>query len=302
MLSASSTATFFHTAEWARLWQESYSFFKSYFLVDIAPDGTYRAGLPFVRARKWLDNYYSMPMGSYGGVISTPPGTDANLYGEWVKRVKRPKTERVMVWTEREEPTLPLLGFTVRKLTSHTLALSENLRAGFSLSARRNMEKARQAGFSLARLEEKSGLGEFFSFSGRGRKKSFYTKSFYEKMLGLLVPTGRAAWFNARREGILAAYQICFLFRNQIIFWDTDFSPDFAKLNPGYFLKDAILSWAFENGYRKAGFGQTPGEAEGAVAFKERMGTRLEPVFEYTYATALKRKLRSALDKARGRA
>ncbi|MGH8004177.1 MAG: hypothetical protein ACRECJ_05590, partial [Limisphaerales bacterium] len=61
LLSASPAATFFHTADWAQLWEESYSFFKSYFLVDVSSDGAYRAGLPFVRARKGLDNYYSMP-------------------------------------------------------------------------------------------------------------------------------------------------------------------------------------------------------------------------------------------------
>ncbi len=300
-MAAAPSATFFHTSEWAQLWEKCYAFFKSFFLVDVAVDGSYRAGLPFTRARKGLDNYYSMPMGSYGGVVSTPSAEDGGLYAEWMKLAKRPRTERMMVFTERAEPALDKLGFTARKLSSHALGLSENFREAFSDSAKRNMEKARRAGFTLGRLEGEGGLKDFFSFKGRGRKKGLYTKSFYEKMIELLVPPGRAVWFCARRDGVLAAYQICFLFRNQIVFWDTNFALDFAKFNPGYFLKDAILRWAFENGFRTVNFGQTPGGAEGAVEFKRRMGTQVQPVFEYTYATPVKRKLRAALEAFRER-
>ncbi|HLG94583.1 MAG TPA: hypothetical protein VI546_07085, partial [candidate division Zixibacteria bacterium] len=57
LLSVSPTATFFHTAEWAQLWEESYTFFNSYFLVEVAPDGSYQSGLPFVKTSKILTGY-----------------------------------------------------------------------------------------------------------------------------------------------------------------------------------------------------------------------------------------------------
>ncbi|MGH8003409.1 MAG: GNAT family N-acetyltransferase, partial [Limisphaerales bacterium] len=109
-------------------------------------------------------------------------------------------------------------------------------------------------------------------------------------------------WFCARKNGVLAAYQLCFLFKGKIVFWETDFDPSFSESGPGYFLKDRILNWGLENGYKEAGFGQTPTGAKGAVEFKERMGGEAQPVFEYTHASLVKRKLRAFLDGFRGRA
>ncbi len=303
LLSASPVATFSHTAEWAQLWEESYAFFKSYFLVDVAADGNYRVGLPFVRARKGLDNYYSMPMGSYGGVVSTPSfENSANLYAEWMERANRARTERLMVFTEREEAALINLGFSSKKLLTHTVELSADYPFRLSRSTKKDIERSRRAGFSLERLEKKQQLADFFTFSGRGRKKDFYTKRFYEKIFERLVPPGQAAWFCARKKSVLAAYQICFLFKEKITFWDTDFDPRFSESGPGYFLKDQILSWAQEVGFKEAEFGQTPQGAKGALEFKERMGGEARPTFEYTYTTPLKRKLRSVFEKIRGRA
>ncbi len=301
LLALSPAATFYHLAEWGQLWEESYAFFKSYFLVDVAQDGGYRAGLPFVRARKGLDNYYSMPMGSFGGGVAMPPAEDGGLYEEWIKLAKRPRTERMMVFTERETPALVELGFSSKTVSTHVLTLAPDYGARLSRSARKDIERSRRSGFTLGQLDGESGLKDFFSFKGRGRKKGFYTKTFYQKMVERLIPGGRAAWFCARKEGVLAAYQICFLFKEKIIFWDTDFDPRFSDASPGYFLKDRILSWAQEAGFKEAGFGQTPEGGKGAVEFKERMGAQPQPVFEYTYATPVKRKLRAALEAFRGR-
>ncbi|HXF48130.1 MAG TPA: GNAT family N-acetyltransferase [Verrucomicrobiae bacterium] len=301
LLAAAPSATFFHTAEWAQLWEESYSFFKSCFLVDVAPDGSYRAGLPFVRARKGLDNYYSMPMGSYGGVISTESGLEGALYTEWLKLARHPRTERLMVSAEQETPALVALGFSSKTNFTHSLILTPDYGAQLSRSARKDIEHARQAGFFLDRLENKETLAEFFAFSGRRAEKDFYTKRFFENLFAILIPSKRAAWFCARKNGVLAAYQICFLFKDKIVFWDTGFDPRFSEDRPGYFLMDGILSWALENGFKEAGFGQTPEGAKGALEFKERMGGEKKTVFEYGHASPLKRKLRSAFEKVRGR-
>ncbi|HEU4436847.1 MAG TPA: GNAT family N-acetyltransferase [candidate division Zixibacteria bacterium] len=297
LLSASPAATFFHTVECAQLWERSYAFFKSFFLVDVAEDGRYLAGLPFVRARKGLDNYYSMPMGGTGGVVSMQSGLEGGLYAEWLKQAKRPRTERMMVFTEREEPTLIELGFSKKTFSTHVLTFTPDYASRLSRSARKDIEYARQAGFSLDRLESKEMLAEFFAFSGRRAKKGFYTRRFFENLLVFLVPSHRAVWFCARKNGKLAAYQICFLFKDKIIFWDTGFDSRFAKDRPGYFLKDRILTWAWENGFKEADFGQTPEGGKGAVEFKERMGGEARTVFEYTYASGLKKKLRSAFEK-----
>lgn len=207
-----------------------------------------------------------------------------------------------MVFAEREDPALIELGFSARTFSTHVLTLTSDYGSRLSRSTRKDIEHARAAGFSLARLERKETLAEFFAFSGHRKKKGFYTKHFFEKLIELLVLSERAIWFCARKKGELAAYQICFLFKDKIIFWETGFDSRFAKDRPGYFLKDRILSWAQEAGFKEADFGQTPEGGKGAVEFKERMGGERRAVFEYSYASPLKRRLRSAFEKIRGRA
>lgn len=301
LLTTSPAATFFHTVEWAQLWEESYAFFKSFFLVDVAEDGRYLAGLPFIRARKGLDNYYSMPMGSYGGVVSTQSGLEGALFTEWLKLAKRPRTGRMMVFTEQETLALEKLGFQKTLLFCHHLDLPAQGRPVFTRSLENRFGEALQAGFSFVRIEKIEDLHRFFSFSGRERKKTFYTKTFYQKLAQIFFPTKQAAWFLALRERRTAGYLLCFPYREELFLWDADIDPEFSKLGPGYFLFARVLDWAANKGFKRINFGQTPEEAKGALEFKERMGGKARPVFEYTYSTPVKRKLRAALEAFRGR-
>ncbi|MCI0329588.1 MAG: GNAT family N-acetyltransferase [candidate division Zixibacteria bacterium] len=300
LLAAAPAATFFHTAEWARLWQESYSFFESCFLVDVEPEGGYRAGLPFVRARKWLDNYYSMPMGTCGGVVGG--GEEAALYRTWIERTAGARRERLVVISEKEEPALEELGFQKNVHFSHYLTLPSGGRLKFSRSMEEQVGTALTAGFSLLRIEKEEDLSRFFSFSGRGRKKDFYSKVFYRKLAAIFLPGGRALWFLALKEGKTAGYLIGLPFREKLFLWDADFDPVFSGLRPGYFLLARTLDWAANKGFKTIDFGQTPAGAEGAALLKERFGGKRRPTYEYVFAPPLKRALRGWYEKLRGRA
>lgn len=299
LLGASPAATFFHTAEWARLWEESYAFFKSYFLVDIAPDGSYRAGLPFVKARKLLTGYYSMPMGSYGGAL----GRDlSGLYRAWLMQTRTIGRERLVVFSAGEQPVLEELGFQKKVHFSYRLNIPIGGRPVFSRSLESQIGEALQAGFSFVRIEKTEDLSRFFSFSGRGRKKKFYTKVFYEKLAQILLPRKQAAWFLAVREGRTAGFLLGFPFREEFFLWDADFDPAFSKLRPGYFLLARVLEWACNKGFKRINFGQTPKEAESVTLLKKRMGGNPVPVYAYSHSSRIMRKVRGTYEKIRGRA
>ena len=151
LLSASPAATFFHTAEWARLWQESYSFFKSYFLVEVGSDGAYRAGLPFVMAKKLLTGYYSMPMGGYGGAVSRETFAETAIYHRWLETTRSIKRERLVLTSPTEIPALADLGFRVKRSSTQVAEglSSGRLEEGWSAKTKNEIRYALASGLNV---------------------------------------------------------------------------------------------------------------------------------------------------------
>lgn len=297
MLNGSAHSTFFQTAEWCQIWGKSFPFFTSYFLVDIRSDGSYRAGLPYVQAKKLLSGYYSMPMGTYGGVVGFPDVAATGLYERWMEITSGIKRERLAVFCEARQLELEKLGFSVSSGFSHRLSLPEKRRPTLSRSAEKQIGEALEAGFSFIKVERKQDLADFYTLIGRGKKKTFYTRKFYEKVAGLLLPSGKAAWFLAKKDGKVAGYLLCFPFRDELFLWDADFDPKFSKFRPGYFLMAKVIDWAVNKGFRKINFGQSPVDAFGVTLLKERMGAEKVPVYQYTYSSKMVKKLRSVYEK-----
>jgi hypothetical protein len=301
LLKSSTDSTFFQTSEWGQIWQESFPFLRSYFLVDIGSDGSYRAGLPYVKAKKLLSCYYSMPMGTYGGVVCFPGATASGLYGHWMEITSEIKRERLAVFSEARQFELEKLGFSVNSGFSHRLSLPEKRRPALSRSAEKQMGKALGAGFSFLKVEGKKDLSDFNTLVGRRRKKVFYSRKFYDKVAELLLPGGKAAWFLTKKDGNVAGYLLGFPFRDELFLWDADFDPKFSKLRPGYFLMAKVIDWSINKGFRKINLGQSPPDAFGVALFKERMGGEKVPVYEYAYASPVKKSLRAAYEKLKGR-
>jgi len=297
LLNASPHSTFFQTAEWCQVWGESFPFFKSYFLVAIGSDGSYRAGLPYVQAKKLLSGYYSMPMGTYGGAACRPGGSPAGLYRRWLELTTGVKRERLVVFGETEQPGLVELGFSVAPEYVHRLNLPSGGRPLLSRSAEKQVGEALQAGFSFVKVEKQADLKDFYMLTGRGRKKTFYTKKFYEKIAEILLPDEKVAWFLAKKDGKAASFLLCFPFRDELFLWDADFDPKFSKLRPGYFLMTKVMDWAINKSFKRLNFGQSPVDAFGVTLLKERMGAEKVPVYQYTYSSKMVKKLRSVYEK-----
>ncbi len=303
LLSVSPAATFFHTAEWAQLWQESYSFFKSYFLVDIGAGGAYRAGLPFVMAKKLLTGYYSMPMGSYGGAVGREAFADLPLYHHWLGTTRGIKRERLVLTSPTEIPALVDLGFRVKR--SSTLVAeglhSGRLEEGWSAKTKNEIRYALTSGLNVELVQDAKDARRCFELAGKKHPKSFYTAEFYRTMLKILLPTGRLFWPMAYRGGTPAGFQIYFAFKNEWFYWGAAYEPRFSRTRPGYFLFYHAFRRAKEKNAERLNFGATPPGASGVRFFKSRLGGKDQPVYEYTLGSFVKKKLRAAYEKIRGR-
>lgn len=300
LLAASPSATFFHTAEWGQVWEESYPFFESYFLVEKNPDGSYRAGLPFVKTKKLLAGYYSMPMGTYGGAVGE--GDLLELYRRWLKVTAGAKRERLAVFSSNEIPELGRLGFRQRKLfTQVAEGLKESsIENNWSAKTRSEIKYALASGLSLWPVTGMEDAALCFDLAAR-KQKEFYTLKFFQSLCKLLSPTGRLLWLAAWEKEQLAGFQIHFLFKREAFYWSAAIDPRFSKLRPGYFLFQHFLDEARRRNVERLNLGATPEGAAGVRFFKSRVGGREVPVFEYVLATVLKKAARALYEKIRSR-
>jgi len=303
LLSVAPAATFFHTAEWAQLWEESYSFFKSYFLVDIASDGSYRAGLPFVKAKKLLTGYYSMPMGSYGGAVGREAFAETALYHRWLEVTKSIKRERLVLTSPTEIPALADLGFRVKRSSAQVAegVNSGRLEAAWSAKTKNEIRYALTSGLNVELVQDAKGARRCFELAGKKHPKSFYTAEFYRTMLEILLPTGRLFWPIVCQNGEPVGFQIYFPFKKEWFYWGAAYEPRFSRTRPGYFLFYHALQQAKEKGAERLNFGATPPGASGVRFFKSRLGGKDQPVYEYAFGSAVRKKLRAAYEKIRGR-
>lgn len=303
MLSAAPAATFFHTAEWARLWEESFPFFKSYFLVEFGSDGGYCAGLPFVAAKKLLTGYYSMPMGTYGGAVSRSGGTAFHLYGRWLDETAALTRDRLVVSSPVAIPGLTGLGFAERRLVTHSV---ERPDAGWTekIWPARTRTKMRHLKVSPLVVRSAQGLSdvrEAFRLAGRRARKRFYSEKFFRGLLESVGPTGRLLWLLAFLENEMAGFQIYFEFKREFFYWDGGFERRFGAHNPGYVLFRRAFEEARAKNLARINLGSTPVGATGVDFFKKQLGGQKLTVWEYTAASPLKRRLRAAYQKVRGR-
>jgi hypothetical protein len=300
LLAASPNATFFHTLEWARLWEEGYPFFESFFLVKKNADGSYRAGLPFVKAKKLLTGYYSMPMGSYGGAVGE--GDLTGLYRRWLEITTGIKRERLAVSSPLEILDLGRLGFHQKKLSTQVVEglAGSPIEKGWSAKTKSEFKYALASGLSLRPAVGSEDAHLCFELAAR-KRKGFYTVEFFQNLYRLLAPTGRLLWLAAWEKECLAGFQIYFLYKREAFYWNAAVDPRFSKLRPGYFLFQHFLAEAREKNIERLNLGATPEGAAGVRFFKTRVGGRETPVYEYILAPALKKAARALYEKVRSR-
>src|SRR4030067_2366311 len=69
LVTVSESSTFYHTLDWSLVWEKSFDFCQPLFFVE-EKNSEYSLGLPVVKfKKKGLESFFSMPMGTYGGLI-----------------------------------------------------------------------------------------------------------------------------------------------------------------------------------------------------------------------------------------
>lgn len=287
LLRESPGASIYHTAEWAGLWPAAFPFFRAAFLVE-CQDGRYLAGMPVViRGRFPLARIYSMPMGTYGGLL-----VRAGLEGRTEDRflglmgalkALRPCLTEVVDF-EGRHAFLSKHGFAQRQAKTHMVDL--NVQKGISKQkAKRGAVQSSKRGVAVRDLTDQADLAQCHRLLAE-RDRSFgqatkYPPAFFQRLWQDLAPLGRARIGLATIDSRIIGFTADLAYGDTVTYWDGATAPEHRSLRPADALIQATIDWGLGKGCRWLNLGGSPPGAEGLVRFKESWGgqERSYPVY-----------------------
>lgn len=287
LLGESPGASIYHTAEWAGLWPAAFPFFRAYFAVA-SQAGRYLAGLPaVVRGRFPLARLYSMPMGTYGGLLARQglAGRSEDFYAglRGTLGVLRPCLSEVVDF-EGRHAFLARQGCVPRQAKTHLV----DLRAQQGLSKQKTKRGAVQSakrGVAVRDLKDEADLARchrLLAERDRGYgQETKYPPAFFQRLWRDLAPLGRARIGLATVDSRIIGFTADLAYGDTVTYWDGATMPEHRGLRPADALIRATIEWGLRKGCRWLNLGGSPPGAEGLVRFKENWGgqERSYPVY-----------------------
>ncbi|OGC77859.1 MAG: hypothetical protein A2Z27_04820 [candidate division Zixibacteria bacterium RBG_16_50_21] len=294
LLVNSPQSTFYHSLEWSLIWERSCDYAKSLFFIE--EEGTsYRIGLPLVRIKKkGLVSYFSMPMGTYGGPVSSNL-TESSLQDfihKVLTKIRSFTLSKIeMVDFENSHGSLSKAGFQRDIANTHLVDLK-----GIDVKQllnKRGYQQAVKKGLDVRKAEKPEDIRRcyqlYLATSRRHKNSPKYPQLFYENLFNLGSKAGWLQWWLAIEREKIAAYMITFAFKKQVYFWDAASDSEILNLRPNDLLMGHSLSWAQNYNYENFNLGSTPAGSEGVVKFKEEWGGKLKSYPGYVKRTPLGR-------------
>lgn len=287
LLEESPGASIYHTAEWAGLWPAAFPFFRAVFAVA-SQAGRYLAGMPaVVRGRFPLARAYSMPMGTYGGLLARQglavrsEDHFAGLMG--AIRALRPCLSEVVDF-EGRHAFLAKHSFAQRQAKTQLVDLAAHRELSKQKTKRGAVQSAKR-GVVVRDLIEEADLASCHRLleerdRGYGQPGK-YPLAFFQKLWRDLAPLGRARIGLATIDSRIIGFTADLAYGDTVTYWDGATMPEHRSLRPADALIRATIDWGLGKGCRWLNLGGSPPGADGLVRFKENWGgqERSYPVY-----------------------
>lgn len=304
LLSGSPFSTFYHKSSWAKIWFSSFVYFTPLFMVGIDEKGDYITGFPFILSDKYrLKRVYSMPFGTYGGFVPGKNLTSEKEKGFYeileneFKELKVVSAEVIDFFGNQN--SLSEYGYKSVKGYTHILDLSKYVNNPVH-KAKRGAIQAEKKGVQVVSLSSSEKIRDCYNLIRKrdkrfGLKKSKYTLGLYENIWNILKSEKEILWRVAKIENQIIAFQINFLFKDTLYYWEGASELEALSLRPNDALFSDTIQWGLSQGYRHYNFGGSPKSAEGLIRFKEAWGGEKKDYLIYSkkrfwYKTAEKLK------------
>ncbi|HVP37383.1 MAG TPA: GNAT family N-acetyltransferase, partial [Terriglobales bacterium] len=105
-----------------------------------------------------------------------------------------------------------------------------------------------------------------------GLKRSKFPLGLYQNIWSIFETGKDLRWSIATADEQIIAFQINFLFKDTIYYWEGASLPEALNQRPNDALFSDIIQWGISQGYKYLNLGGSPEDAEGLVRFKEAWG------------------------------
>jgi CelD/BcsL family acetyltransferase involved in cellulose biosynthesis len=301
LVASDPAATFFHTADWARLLCDSgIGVGEEYLCVE--EEGRLTAGIPSVSVRRGPFRVVaSMPLGTYGGLVlrdGSPTAAADALVDAWLRQAGRVDVAAAHLMDESGRTKGAPSGFSRHTEQAHRIALDQGydvVWSGFRPSARNKVRKAEKAGVLVRRADSEKDFLEYHDMllecSERWGEKCIFGRGFFAALSGL---DGDAVqmWL-AEHEGRTIGGDLNFVMHGRIMNWGNVSRERARSLAPNNLLHAFSMRAGIEAGCVTYDLGSSAG-IEGVDSFKSAFGTTLVPMERLSSEKAWYRAARAA--------
>jgi hypothetical protein len=274
-------STFYHKSDWAKLWFSSFVYFTPLFLVYSGENGKYTAGFPFILSDKYrLKRVYSMPFGTYGGMVFSE-GFRMEQIAELYKKIDEELRKLKVVSAEvidffGQPKSLSRYGYDPVKAYTHLLDLSKYMDNPVH-KTKRGAIQAEKKGVKVVSLSSVEKIRDCYNLvlerdRRHGLKRSKFSLGLYENIWNIFQSGKELRWSVVTVEEQIIAFQINFLFKDTIYYWEGASLSEALDLRPNDALFSDTIQWGITQGYKYLNLGGSPEKAEGLVRFKESWG------------------------------
>lgn len=287
----SKSSSFYHTLFWSKIWEKSFPACEALFF--IFDDKNYPAGLPLIQFQKrGFFSFFSLPFGTYGGLIGNLTFEEQiKFMQEIVKFCTQKKWLRLQIVDFfGEYQDLEKLDFKKIPTFTHLINLMKpQSEIGFQKRGYEQSLKKELVIREVYSLDEVRNCYQLHLSTAEKHQqvKIKYPFKFYENLFSLGQDSHLLKWWMVLKDNQIIAYQINFVFKEMLYYWDGASRVDFLADRPNDALMGHSLSWAKENKMKSYNLGGSPDKAQGLIKFKEDWGGERKNYFVYERSSIL---------------
>jgi hypothetical protein len=289
LLLTNDQTTFFHTAAWAKVLNESYNYKPLYF--SVIENGNLSALIPIMEVSSFLTGKrgVSLPFTDYCRPIADNNG---HLNGTTQKVIQY---GRQAGWKSIElRGALDASNQTPAAETfiDHSVDLSlgeQKVFRSFRASTRRNIQSAISADVGITFDNSWNTVRDFYHLNCKTRKYHGLppqSKLFFKNVFDHILSQNKGCIALALYRGIPIAGAVFFHFGRQAIFKYGASIRKYHHLRPNNLIMWQAIRRYIEEGYRFFSFGKTEPANKGLLQFKDGWGTQERTIYYYRYDLA----------------
>jgi len=286
LLLRSGDNSFFHTAGWARVLEESYGFKPLY--IARSEGGQLSLLMPMMevpslfRGRRGV----CLPFTDRCAPLALEPGTVVDAVRESIDYGKK-QGWRSIEW--RDDNFGPLGASASNTYLTHEITLRKSeteLFGGLRAGNRRNVRKALRGGVSVRIERSEKALKSFYRLNCLTRKRHGLPPQpyiFFKKVHEYIFSLDLGRIFSAHFAGRVIAAAVFFNFGNEALFKYGASEMDRRRLRPNNLIMWEALKWHNQRDFARLSLGRTEPRDLGLLRYKRAWGGEERPLRYFRY-------------------